>query len=219
MKVKFIFLLAAFTATVASCKKESLTGDGSVQTQERDVNAFTKVATQGSTIIHIVQGSDFEVKVKGYANLLPYLKTTVENGTLSVRYENTRNVRNDNSEVFITMPALTGLSSSGSGDMHAAGEFGNSTNFDVQISGSANITVEKGAAENFRLRSSGSGNFDSFGFTSQNADIAISGSGEAKITVDKKLKVKINGSGSVYYKGDPATIDNNISGSGKVIKQ
>ncbi len=219
MKVKFIFFLAAFTATMASCKKESLTGDGTVQTQERDVNAFTRVATQGSTTIHIVQGTNFEVKVKGYANLLPYLKTTVENGALSVRYENTRNVRNDNSEVFITMPAITGLTSSGSGNMHVVGEFANSTNFDVYMSGSADITVEKGTAENFMLRSSGSGNFDSFGFTSQNADIAISGSGKAKITVDKKLEVKINGSGSVYYKGDPGTVNNDISGSGKVIKQ
>src|SRR5690606_3472092 len=102
MRVKFIFLLAAFTATVASCKKESLTGDGAVQTQERHVNAFTRVATEGSTTIHIAQGENFEVKVKGYANLLPYLKTTVQNGVLSVRYENIRDVRNDNSEVFIT---------------------------------------------------------------------------------------------------------------------
>jgi hypothetical protein len=219
MKVKFIFLLAAFTATIASCKKEALTGEGAVKTEERSVNSFTKVSTQGSTAIHIVQGANFEVKAKGYANLLPYLKTTVENGVLLVRYENTRRVRNDNSEVFITMPALTGLSSSGSGDMHAAGEFSGNTSFDVNISGSAHITVEKGAAENFVLRSAGSGNFDSYGFTSQNADITISGSGEAKITVGKKLEVKINGSGRVYYKGDPAIVNNDISGSGKVIRQ
>ncbi|HTN06733.1 GIN domain-containing protein [Agriterribacter sp.] len=219
MKGSYFFLLAAFLLAFLSCKKDPVTGNGSIQTQERDVSAFTKVATQGSTIIHIVQGTDFEVKVKGYANLLPYLKTTVNNGTLSVRYEDTRNVRNDNSEVYITMPVLTGLSSSGSGDMHVAGEFNNNTNFDVYISGSANITVEKGAAENFVLRSSGSGSFDSFGFIAQHADIAISGSGEAGITVVQKLKVKINGSGSVYYKGDPATVDNDISGSGKVIKQ
>ena len=159
------------------------------------------------------------MKAKGYANLLPYLKTTVENDVLSVRYENTSNVRNDNSEVFITMPVLTGLSSGGSGDMHVTGEFSGNTNFDAHISGSADITVEKGSAENFVLHSSGSGSFGSFGFTSQNADIAISGSGEAKITVGQKLKVKINGSGSVYYKGNPATVDNDISGSGKVIKQ
>lgn len=219
MGVRFIFLLVAFAAAFASCKKDLVTGNGSIQTQERNVSVFTKVATQGSTVIHIVHGTDFEVKAKGYANLLPYLKTTVNNGVLSVRYEDTRNVRNDNTEVFITMPVLTGLSSSGSGDIHAAGEFGSIANFDATISGSADITVEKGAAENFVLRSSGSGSFDGFGFTSQDADIAISGSGEAKITVDQKLKVKINGSGNVYYKGDPATIDDDISGSGKVIKK
>src|SRR5690606_18597342 len=105
------------------------------------------------------------------------------------------------------------------GNMQVMGEFGNSTNFDVYISCSADITVEKAATENFVLRSSGSGSFDSFGFSSQIADVAISGSGEAKITVSQTLNVTINGSGSVYYKGDPGSVHNDISGSGKVIKQ
>ncbi|HRO48388.1 head GIN domain-containing protein [Agriterribacter sp.] len=219
MGVRFIFLLVAFSAVFASCKKDLLTGNGSIQTQERDVSAFTKVATQGSTLIHIVQGTDFEVKAKGYANLLPYLKTTVSNGVLSVRYEDTRNVRNDNSEVFITMPVLTGLSSQGSGDIYVAGTFNSSDNFDVTISGSADIVVEKGSADHFALHSSGSGDFKSFGFTAGTADITIAGSGNVEIAVVQQLKAKIRGSGSVYYKGDPVTIDDDISGSGKVIKK
>ena len=67
MKRGYIFLLAAFAAACASCEKDMVTGNGVIQTQERDVSAFTKVATEGSTVIHIEQGTDFEVKVKGYA--------------------------------------------------------------------------------------------------------------------------------------------------------
>lgn len=217
MKGAYIFLLAAFTAACASCEKDTITGNGSIQTQERDVSAFNRVATQGSTVIHIVQGTVFEVKVKGYANLLPYLKTIVNNGTLSVHYEDTRSVRNDNSEVFITMPALTGLSSQGSGDIYVAGAFNN--NLDAAISGSANIVVEKGSADHFTLQSFGSGNFKSFGFTATAADITIAGSGDTEIGIVQQLKAKIRGSGNIYYKGDPAAVEIDISGSGKVIKR
>jgi hypothetical protein len=219
MKRGYIFLLAAFAVACASCEKDMVTGNGSIQTQERDVSAFTKVATQGSTIIHIEQGTDFEVKVKGYANLLPYLKTVVSNGTLSVHYEDTRSVRNDNSEVFITMPVLTGLSSRGSGDIYVAGAFNDNSDFVAAISGSANIAVEKGSADHFTLQSSGSGNFKSFGFTAATADITITGSGDAEIGIAEQLKAKIRGSGNIYYKGDPGAVEIEISGSGKVMKR
>lgn len=219
MKMKSVFLLLPWTWVFASCEKDMITGNGNVQTIERQVDDFTKVATQGSTVIHIVKGADFEVKLKGYANLLPYLKTTVSNGTLSVRYENKSQVRNDNSEVYITMPVLNGLSSGGSGNMYIAGAFNNNLNFNVSISGAADITMEQGSAENLVVHSAGSGSFDSFGFTAQRADIAISGSGEAKFTVEQKLNVTINGSGSVYYKGNPGTIEKTINGSGKLVHQ
>ncbi len=219
MKGAYIFLLAAFTVACASCEKDTVTGNGSIQTQERDVSAFTKVATEGSTVIHIIQGTDFEVKAKGYANLLPYLKTVVNSGTLSVHYEDTRNVRNDNSEVFITMPVLTGLSSQGSGNIYVDGTFNDNSDFDAAISGSADITVEKGAADRFILQSSGSGNFKSFGFTATTADITIAGSGDAEIGIAQQLKAKIRGSGNIYYKGDPVAVEIDISGSGKVMKR
>ena len=150
---------------------------------------------------------------------MPYLKTVVSNGTLSVRYEDTRSVRNDNSEVFITMPVLTGLSSRGSGDIYVAGAFNDNSDFVAAISGSANITIEKGSADHFTLQSSGSGNFKSFGFTAATADITITGSGDAEIGIAQQLKAKIRGSGNIYYKGDPGAVEIEISGSGKVMKR
>lgn len=219
MKGAYVFLLAAFTAACASCEKDTVTGNGSIQTQERDVSAFTKVTTEGSTVIHIVQGTDFEVKVKGYASLLPYLKTVVNNGTLSVHYEDTRSVRNDNSEVFITMPVLAGLSSQGSGDIYVAGIFNNNSGFVAAISGSADIAVEEGSADHLNLQISGSGNFKSFGFTATTADITITGSGDAETGIAQQLKAKIRGSGNIYYKGDPVAVEIDINGSGKVMKR
>ncbi|MFT3749818.1 MAG: head GIN domain-containing protein [Agriterribacter sp.] len=203
----------------ASCEKDNITGRGTIKSETRNVSAFTKVSVEGSTDIHITQGNSFNVSVKAYNNLLPYLVTNVENGVLTVKYEHTANVRNDNSEVFITMPALEGLSTKGSGNIDVKGAFEHTPFFDASISGSADINIENAVAEKLQLSISGSGDFNSFGFLLKEADITISGSGDVEITVNEKLKARISGSGNIYYKGDPAIIDDHISGSGELIQK
>ncbi|OJY90842.1 MAG: hypothetical protein BGP13_12585 [Sphingobacteriales bacterium 40-81] len=219
MKLESMVLTMVVAVIFTSCEKDNITGRGTVQTETREVGAFTKVSVEGSTDIHITQGNSFKVSVKAYDNLLPYLVTYVENGALVVKYEHTANVRNDNSEVFITMPVLEGLSTKGSGDIDVKGAFEHTPFFDASISGSADISIENAVAEKLQLSISGSGDFNSFGFSIKEADVKISGSGDVEITVNEKLKAKISGSGNIYYKGDPAVIDDNISGSGKLVQK
>ena len=219
MKVKSLILAAGMLALFSSCEKDTIIGGGTVKTEDREVSDFTKVAVEGSTNIHITKGSSFDLSVKAYQNLLPYLKTRVENNTLIVKYENSTSVGNDNSQVFITMPVLEGLSATGSGDIDVKGVFEHTPDFDAHISGSSDISIEHARAENLVLSISGSGDFKSFGLSIEEANVSISGSGEVEITVNKKLKANISGSGNVFYKGNPIMIDNNISGSGKVIKK
>ncbi|MGN6438096.1 MAG: head GIN domain-containing protein [Agriterribacter sp.] len=219
MKLKFVILLAVFAGALASCKKDHIKGSGSIKTEQRNVSGFTRIVVEGATDVHITAGADFKVEVKAYSNLLPHFQTRLENGTLILKYSNDVNPRNDNSEVFITMPALNGVSTSGSGDVDAKGDFADAQTFDASISGSSNISIENASAQKLVLSISGSGDFKSFGFESDEADISISGSGDAEITVNEKLKAKIRGSGNVYYKGNPATIEDDISGSGEVIKK
>ena len=219
MKLKCMILAAGMVALFASCKKDGITGTGPVKTEDRVLNGFTKVSVEGSTDIHIIKGSNFDVSVKAYGNLLPYLITRVENGTLIVKYENTANVSSDNSEVFITMPVLNGLSAKGSGNIDVKGSFEHTQNFNANINGSSDITIEQALAEKLILNISGSGNFKSFGLVLDEGDISISGSGDVEVTVNEKLKAKISGSGNIYYKGNPTSIEDNISGSGKLIKR
>ncbi|MBX3257298.1 MAG: DUF2807 domain-containing protein [Chitinophagaceae bacterium] len=219
MKVKSLILAVGMLTLLGSCEKDTIIGGGTVKTEDREVSDFTKVAVEGSTNIHITKGSRFDVSVKAYKNLLPYLKTRVENNTLIVKYENSTSVGNDNSQVFITMPVLNGVSATGSGDIDVKGIFEHTPGFDAHISGSSDISIENARAENLVVSISGSGDFKSFGLSIEDANISISGSGDVEITVNKKLKTKISGSGNIFYKGNPATVDNNISGSGKVVKK
>jgi carbon monoxide dehydrogenase subunit G len=215
---KYLFYAIVMTAMV-SCQKERVTGSGSVSTEQRNVSGFSSVNVSGSSNVFITEGSAFDVKVKAYSNLIPYLETKFQNGTLLIAYKSNSNVRNDNSEVYITMPALTGLTTSGSGNISCAGDFSGIDNLNASVSGSGNISIENGDANNFKITISGSGDVKSFGLSAKQADVNISGSGNVELTVLENLKASINGSGNIYYKGNTPIVNSHISGSGQVIKQ
>lgn len=199
---------------LAACSKDKISGSGQVSTESRNAANFTKVITNGSTEVHVAQGANFSVQVKGYSNLLPYMETKVSGNALNIGYRHGVNIKNDNAEVYITLPALESVVTNGSGNVDVKGTF-NGTTLQAGISGSANISIEAGSVSLFKINSSGSGNVRALGLTAQNADVSISGSGTAEVWAVASLKATISGSGVVYYKGQPV-IETSISGSGKV---
>lgn len=215
---RYLFLMAISTL-LFSCSKERIKGGGEINTETRSISGFTRVEISGSTNVIINQGSDFEVKVKAYSNLIPYLETKVQNGVLLIGYKSNSNIQNDNSEVYITMPRLEGLSVNGSGNIITMGVFAEKEEFIASINGSGNIEIEGGATNNFEIHISGSGNVKGFGLMTQKANISIAGSGNAEVSVAQNLKANIKGSGNVYYKGEPDSVDSQTSGSGQVIKK
>jgi hypothetical protein len=218
MKKEILYVLSVLLVLTTACSRERIEGSGSVITEDRQVNTFTKVSLKGPSFVYITKGNNFSVQVKAYRNLLPYFETRVVNGTLELGYKDDLSIRNENSEVYITLPVLNGLSIFGSGDIETTGNFNNSSSFEASVYGSGNIEIGDGAADNFSSRISGSGDVYAFGFSVKKANVEISGSGNTRITASDELKVKISGSGNVYYKGSP-DVTVNISGSGDVIKQ
>jgi len=213
-----LFLLFAGLMALASCNKERIKGSGSTTTETRSVSNFTKVNISGSGSVHITKGNSFSVQVKGYSNLLPYYETELNGGTLELHYRNGVSVSNSNIEVLITMPEIASLRSSGSTTSDIKGPFDCNT-LDVNVSGAGDVLIEGAVVNQFNLSVSGSGTLKAFGMTAVRADIDISGSGKTELTVTGHLKVDVSGSGTVYYKGSPAVVESDISGSGKLIHQ
>jgi hypothetical protein len=142
--MKQIYLLTvASVVFLSSCTKERITGSGSSSSEHRSINGFTSVQMSGSTNVIVKQGNNFDVQVQGYNNLLPYFETRVSSGVLLLGYKNNVNVDNDNIQVTVTLPVLSGLSISGSGDIQAIGNFGQQ-HYGSKISGSGNILIEQG---------------------------------------------------------------------------
>jgi hypothetical protein len=218
MKLTYIFAALVLLIGLSSCEKDAIRGEGQVVTEVRTTPDFIAIDMGGASKVHISYGTAFSVEVKGYANLAPLYTTRVSNNKLILGFKNNYNIRNDNTEVFITMPDLKDLHLSGSGDSDISGNFPHNTSLSLSISGSADIDMKGGSTDDLDIQISGSGNINVFPLTAKNADISISGSGKVRTQVINHLGVSISGSGRVYYKGSPQ-IQSKISGSGEVIKQ
>ena len=218
MKNIFVALVCS-SVLLFSCNKTKIDGSGSVISEQRNVANFYSIQVNGSSKVYVTQGITFSVIVKAYQNILPILETRVENGKLIIGYKNNANITNDNSEIDITMPALSSLELNGDGSISTLGSFMNINNFAVSLSGSGSINVNNATPLNYILNISGSGSVNSFGVVSQDAVVNIVGSGNASLSLTGNLKATISGSGNIYYKGNNVQVTSQITGSGQVIKQ
>ena len=218
---RLLFLTAFLVVAVTlytSANWDRVKGRGAVTTETRTLPPITGIRLEGSTQVRITNSSTQEVTVEGYNNLLPLLETRVEGETLVISYKKGTNVTNDNSVVYLKIPSVKKISVSGSGNLEMAGAF-NEAKLEIAISGSSNILLEDGTANNFNVQISGSGNVNAYTFKTQKAKVNIFGSGNVKVSATQSLDAAISGSGNVYYKGAPPAVKSSLAGSGRVIPQ
>lgn len=227
-KYSIILILSLFVSLAWSQTKET-----------RDVGNFDFIAMNISGKVYLTQGDKNEVIVEADRDDLEKIRTEVRGGRLSI---STRNERrwfswgddlDGRVNIYITVKELRGVSVSGSGDVISQNVI-KGDDFETSISGSGDIEIEldvrrieskitgsgnielKGSAQRARLGISGSGKYFAEELKVDDYEVSISGSGRASINTNGELDVRISGSGSVYYSGDPTGVNTNVSGSGRV---
>ena len=213
--------------------KRHIRGEGPTITREFDLRNFDGVHNGFACDVELTRGNDYKVVVEGQENIIDNLKLEVEGGNLKIKYD--RMVRRaDKVTIFITMPALTDVALSGSGNLKTTNHFSNSGDLDVSLSGSGNVflnidsrTVDTrmsgsgsvefdGEAEALAIAISGSGNLNAQDFETKECEVRISGSGNATVYVSDRLDARISGSGNIRYRGNAAKVHSSVSGSGNV---
>ncbi|HEY0054903.1 MAG TPA: head GIN domain-containing protein [Pedobacter sp.] len=218
MKALQTAIIAMAIIFTSSCSKERLEGNGNIITEVRNLSNFSGIINSGSKNINVAYGAEYKVELRGSSNLIPAYRTEILNGNLNPNYDNKANVRDDDIEVYVTMPAIRSAKLTGSGDILIKGSFPARDYFEAIISGSGDIHFNGGFnVDELKVTNSGSGMVELLNVKSNRAEVFISASGNAKVNVTDQLKVRITGSGSTYYIGNP-TIESDISGSGKVVK-
>ena len=235
--MKNLSILIGASILISSCNVidgTGVTGNGNIRTEKRSTGNFNAVKTSGSIDIEINSGDVYSVSVENDENILQYVVTDVNDGTLHVHYKDGYSINNDHAKVYVTAPSLDKLIVSGSGDITTQGMLKNSRQIEMNVSGSGNIKAQvdapvinisvggsgnislTGHTKDFTCSVNGSGDINCGGLESENAIVKIAGSGNAHVFASVHLSATVAGSGDVYYRGKPPSPEIHTSGSGSV---
>jgi Putative auto-transporter adhesin, head GIN domain len=191
-----IIIILSFT----SCEKGpvwGIKGQGQYVTETRNVTDFSKIELCISGEIKYVQDSSYYVEVSAQQNILDVLTTEVHGNTLEIDFDK-RVRKHDGVTVIIHSPNITGIKISGSGNILVMDSL-STTDIELDVCGSGNITVPK--------------------VNTQYIDMNVSGSGNISVTTldANYLNANITGSGNIdAITGSLASQTLNISGSGNI---
>ncbi|MCP4310869.1 MAG: hypothetical protein GY790_06365 [Bacteroidetes bacterium] len=181
------------TLTTISCTKENvlIEGTGSILTETLHIADFSRINMEGIDDVNISYGPVQEVTVTGHANIISRIRTEVSNDTWYIELEN-GNYGDYELTYYLTLSTLEQVTTSGTGNV---------------------VVRDSIRQDDLAVTLFGTGSFLGFPLTSQNCSIVISGTGKCEVSVENSLDVSIDGTGIVYYKGNPS-VHSDISGTG-----
>jgi hypothetical protein len=209
-------------------------GEGPVVENSRSVTLFNQIENGVGAIVHISKSDkQLDIKLKGQQNILDVLFTRVKGDKLVLGFS--KKVSHcEQIEIFISIPEVRGLQISGSGKVDVKDAFmTEKLSLDVfgsgiisgpisgkiltgSINGSGRVDVA-GNAEEVKVTIDGSGSF-AINEPVKVAKLTINGSGKIKVEPKNELDITINGSGLVDYVGNPAQVNQQLKGSGRIRK-
>lgn len=234
----FMLLVGLFMFGRNACHIDSfgfgIKGEGPLKTETRDISDFHAVEVAVASDVEVSVADNYFVEVQTHENLLPVLKTKVENGTLRIYFDESVSY-SEGLKIRVSAPAFDRFSLGGSGTIKVITPI-RSDRMELEIAGSGDIFIPQGTfntlvtsiagsggielggtADTVKSEIAGSGDVKGKQLTTRELDASIAGSGSVTFDVAETLKVEIAGSGDVFYSGDP-TVDADVSGSGKVKK-
>ena len=238
----FCGILFAMT-TISGCTSifnDCVDGSGERQTETRQLSPFHSIVIKGSADVTFQQGTEQELVITTDNNILPVISTTVSNNVLTVDAERCYSTSNG-LQIEVTIPDLQSFKIEGSGSLRnlpsTSHEGLKLNDLHLEIEGSGDILLNDllmntltlivegsgeisatGSGETIDIIIKGSGDITADQFIVKEAEASISGSGEIRVQALEALRAAISGSGDIYYRGSPATLETSISGSGDIIK-
>lgn len=235
----FSFWILIIAVAMTSCRQvfgKRIRGNGNLRTETRSSGEFHSVDVSGNIDVYVKYDSAQSIQVETDGNLLEYVDTHNDGGTLHIHERDGYNLRSGRGiKVYVAGPDFKHFEASGACDINGQNQVRGSGPIDIDISGASDVKMDlnapavtaelsgacsvalKGQTRDLKLDGSGSSSFKCFDLLAENVDVEISGAGNAEVFASVKLDVNISGAANVKYKGN-ASIDQRISGAGSVNK-
>ena len=228
LRIALVFIISL---SLFSCG-DVIKGAGDVVSETRSLEPFSEIELNGiiNASFRQVKSTDVDkVVVSAQENLLPYIKTIIEDGLLIINLEESIHTDKDIS-VEIYGDSFRSLVSTGTGDMKSDGRIklqklsveNNSTgditleleakSIEVELNGSGDVYFS-GSTDYLELINNGSGDLNTIEMRSFEVDVLSNGSGDVSAHAKESFDVEINGSGDVYHVGS-AELTKSLRGTG-----
>lgn len=207
-------LIAALAVVTIAIALLACGSSGAAVTQTRTVAGFTSLDLAGSNNVTIIVGRPQSVVVHADSSLINHVTTDVVAGTLVIGDTGNFTARGPMS-VDVSVPSLTALSLSGSGQISATAI--STPQLTVAISGSGLVSVA-GTATRLDVAINGDGKAQLSQLTARDVQAVVSGSGLIQVMATTSLDAAVPGSGTIIYSGNPPQVTTSVTGSGTVTR-
>ena len=188
-------------------------GSGVAASETRSLPSFQAVQLAGSNQVVVRVGEPQSVVVTGDDNLLALVTTEVRDGALVIDSDGSFSTEQPMS-VEVSVPSLGAVTLSGSGIVTVEGV--DAEKLVARLPGSGLLVVD-GTTERLDAALAGSGRLLLAELVAQDATAVVSGSGQIEVHATRRLDATVSGSGTITYRGDPATVTQRVTGSGVIV--
>jgi len=229
------FSVLLWTMSLTSCLynlKESITGNGNVVNEKRNVGAFESLEVCCNLNAYVTFGNELSVSVEADENLQEIIRTVIDNKTLKI-YTRPFIRKAKAKKVHITVPWLKSIEVSSASSCEGK----NILKIDelkLDVSSAANLKLEaetrilrvevssgskaelRGSAEKLYAEVSSAGSLEAYELRAKDCDVEASSAGHAAVYAIEELSASASSAGSITYKGDVKNTHIEQSSAGSV---
>jgi hypothetical protein len=201
----------AVTAPIANVQ-----GSGTIISETRPINGFSQIEIYMGADLTLTQGDTENLTIEADDNLMPYILTSVRNGTLVIEHPANTNLESATPiQVRVGFRSLRDISVFGRSAITADDLQLNALSITFNGSGSTRLT---GRVDQQEISIRGRADLFNFDLTGREIQLEISGTGRAEVNATERLDVTVAGMGIVHYRGDPV-VTRNVSGTATIEHQ
>lgn len=190
-------------------------GSGTRKTERREVAGFDRLVVEGAYRVEVVAGQAPSFEVEADDNLLPLIRATVEGGRLRVHSDRGLSTR-ELPRLRLTTNDLREVELPGASEFALSGVKNESMK--ISVPGASRFRAE-GETGQLEVSLAGAGLIDAEALRARSVRASCSGAGSISVYASESLDATVSGVGVVNYAGNPATVNSNVSGLGKVNKR
>lgn len=209
---KILLLIVSLALVTTSCEfiPNGIKGNGNVVKKEVNIQNFTAVNVSNGFDLYLAHGEAPGLILEADENLLPHIKTKVENGRLII--SSRKNIWKSKSlKARVTYTSLERIEASGGSDIYSTDKI-KAPEFAMQMSGGSDAELEVESDE-AKLELSGGSDID-LSFSGNHIHISASGGSDSELSLHSLTKaiIQISGGADAVVIGTSEMLSLNCSG-------